>query len=415
MKLKEGIYMKKQLLSAILAVVVMCSGVAGVSVAEAAVTRTSTGEIEVNLSTQEITNERLAEMVVSGEIPQNVTFLNLSRNSITDFSPLGELPNLTTLRITFSSISDLTTLSGLTNLRTLTLHGNSIVDLTGLESLVNLQRLNLQNNHIRDVTLLSSLTNLETLWLAGNPITAGQVNELQQVLPSTDIRHNAREELIDDEKLTQMLANGEVRHRFGSLVLSNNQITDISLLADFLAKNTDITTLDLRGNLISDITPLKSLTHLQVLNISGNQITDISPLAGLTRLWWLEMNSNQISDATPLASLTAIDTRELNIFLRGNPVHNNAEHFAEIDRIRESATERTTLTLGHLLGFREYTVHDAIEILRFVAGLPSVLDDCPIAPIVALIVNCPQTGPGVADAIAILRHLNGLPSALNSR
>ncbi|MEG4455556.1 leucine-rich repeat domain-containing protein [Microcoleus sp. N9_A1] len=57
--------------------------------------------------------------------------------------------------------------------------------------------------------------------------------------------------------------------------------------------------LDIKGNQVSDITPLQSLTNLTTLIFSGNQISDITPLQSLTNLTTLYLGFNQISDITP--------------------------------------------------------------------------------------------------------------------
>ena len=83
----------------------------------------------------------------------------------------------------------------------------------------------------------------------------------------------------------------------------------------------DVTELDLWAgryflSTLSDITPLASLTNLQVLNISSHQIIDIVPLASLTSLRELDLSGNQISDLEPLASLTNLQKLDL----KGNPL-----------------------------------------------------------------------------------------------
>ncbi len=66
--------------------------------------------------------------------------------------------------------------------------------------------------------------------------------------------------------------------------------------------------LDLTGNLIKDLTPLKVLKNLKKLDLSENYIEDLSPLAELKQLTrlviggWAGSNRN-IKDITPLAGL----------------------------------------------------------------------------------------------------------------
>ncbi|MEN6595025.1 MAG: leucine-rich repeat domain-containing protein [Clostridiaceae bacterium] len=69
------------------------------------------------------------------------------------------------------------------------------------------------------------------------------------------------------------------------------------------------------GGLITDISPLASLTNLQALTIRENKITDVSPLAGMTNLIYLDISDNQITDVTPLASLVNLER----LYISNNP------------------------------------------------------------------------------------------------
>lgn len=123
---------------------------------------------------QNITNERLAEMVASGEIPWNVTHLFLSGNEISDLTPLSKLTNLQELSLVENRVTDLTPLSNLTNLQSLNLSKNQITDISSIANLTklggNFGALNLKDNQITDLTPLSGLKDLQWLSLGGNPI-----------------------------------------------------------------------------------------------------------------------------------------------------------------------------------------------------------------------------------------------------
>ena len=83
------------------------------------------------------------------------------------------------------------------------------------------------------------------------------------------------------------------------LWLGGNLVDDISPL-DGLVNLTD---LDLSSNLIIDILPLDGLANLTGLDLGGNQIVDILPLDGLTTLTGLDLSSNQVNDILPLDDL----------------------------------------------------------------------------------------------------------------
>ena len=84
------------------------------------------------------------------------------------------------------------------------------------------------------------------------------------------------------------------------LDLKGNNISDISPLAEL----TELADLLLQNNNISDISPVAGLYILIELNLSSNHISDISPVAGLTDLGWLELERNNISDISPVVGLT---------------------------------------------------------------------------------------------------------------
>ncbi|MCL2575885.1 MAG: leucine-rich repeat domain-containing protein [Defluviitaleaceae bacterium] len=87
-----------------------------------------------------------------------------------------------------------------------------------------------------------------------------------------------------------------------TLDLVNNQITDLSPLVNL----TNLTSLRLNFNQITDISPLASLTNLQELNVGSNQIADISSVAGLVNLTDFRAHDNRITDITALSELTKL-------------------------------------------------------------------------------------------------------------
>jgi serine/threonine protein kinase len=158
---------------------------------------------------QNITNEKLSNIVRSGEIPANVTGLDLFCNQISNIAPLASFIGLTWLYLRNNQISDIRMLIpfadlrdidlgynrisnirpliSLTRLTVLDLEHNQISDIAPLTSLVALTWLDVSNNQINDVRPLSSLTNLEWLDVRGNRLTRKQINDLQKALPNANI------------------------------------------------------------------------------------------------------------------------------------------------------------------------------------------------------------------------------------
>jgi hypothetical protein len=56
------------------------------------------------------------------------------------------------------------------------------------------------------------------------------------------------------------------------------------------------------------------------------------------------------------------------------------------------------------------TINDALEILKYLAKLDSVLNNDPVAMRNALILNPEASSPSIGDALEILKHLAKLES-----
>jgi len=177
-------------------------------------------QVRIVLSNSRITDEYLVEMVASGEIPANVTDLNLSFNRISDISPLVELTSLRRLSLGNNQINDASPLAGLTNLESLLLYRNEIDDISSLVGLTNLTRLQLGYNNISNISSLSGMANMRILRL------------------------------------------------------SHNNISDISPLADMA----NLIELQLAANQIGDISPLVNMTELISLTLWDNPFNDWSPI-----------------------------------------------------------------------------------------------------------------------------------------
>ncbi|WP_339147934.1 MULTISPECIES: leucine-rich repeat domain-containing protein [unclassified Sutcliffiella] len=68
--------------------------------------------------------------------------------------------------------------------------------------------------------------------------------------------------------------------------------------------------LDISGNEIKDLSPLKGLEFLHFLTLSDNLITDINPLKGLN-IYWLDLSYNPITDISGLNGLLDLQVLHL--------------------------------------------------------------------------------------------------------
>ncbi len=159
--------------------------------------------------------------------------------------------------------------------------GYKIKRLEGIENLTDLTYLNLDNNQVKDLSPVSRLEKLSRLNISDNKITdLGSVKfETLRYLPLRRLN----------------MSNNRVVNAEGDI----QGISDISLLIFFAS----LERLDLSGNQIADITPLRDLTNLRVLNVSGNQIRDITAFTSLKGLNELNLRENMVSDLAPLSGL----------------------------------------------------------------------------------------------------------------
>jgi Leucine-rich repeat (LRR) protein len=99
-----------------------------------------------------------------------------------------------------------------------------------------------------------------------------------------------------------------------TLTLSGNFITNLAPLRGL----SGLSSLSLDLNLVSDISPLVTLTNLGTLQLNNNLLTNIISLQSLFALNLLNLNANDIADISPLAGLTNLNT----LFLRQNLLTN---------------------------------------------------------------------------------------------
>lgn len=179
--------------------------------------------------------------------------------------------------------------------------GCEIEDLTGLSNFSNLTTLNLANNHISNDNEIKYLKNLTTLNFANNRLNNNytSIEELYS-LQNLNLDGNNIQSLDSINKLLTNINDNKKSLKLVNLSLSNNKLTDISVLSNI----STLTNLYLANNNIANIEPLKTNTSLKILDISGNQISDISALSNLPSLHTLNASNNIIRNINPISSLT---------------------------------------------------------------------------------------------------------------
>ncbi len=111
-------------------------------------------------------------------------------------------------------------------------------------------------------------------------------------LQELDLRNNVINDISELAELTEL----------NNVQLGENALTDISALVDKIT----LEELSIDNNSISNLLPLAGLINLENLNISNNVVNDLSALSGLERLVNLTMHNNPPADLSPLVGLISL-------------------------------------------------------------------------------------------------------------
>ena len=228
-----------------------------------------------------------------------------------DYRIIEKLPiSLTSLTIRGAKdkIDRIDGIEKFTNLTYLQLDNNKIKTITELEKLTDLKTLNLMNNQIEDISILSSNINLMSLDLRGNEGIKGN-----------------REDYTEDE-IKSLDKIGEILDKGGTI---NIDVDKLGLFSNYR-------TLNLSNQNLTTLEPLEGLTQLESLRLSSNQLTledtkSQEILQHMTNLKSLYLNYNKITNIVAINSLKNLTT----LHLTGD---NNKVNLKEIEDIISNLT-----------------------------------------------------------------------------
>lgn len=218
--------------------------------------------------------------------------------AIDDLTGMEAFVSLNQLIIGSSSsdngFSDLTPLQNLTKLTKLYLYNGKVTDLTPIAGLTDLAYLNLTGNRISDISPIAGLTKLDALTLTSNQIST------ITTLPASSFAS-------------------------GGLNLMNNQISDVSSLANQLTSTT-ITVLNLKNNRIADPSPIAAKFGSSSLDrssstkgvlLAGNRIKDFSSFSGWSNL--TDTSNNLLGQVIYVGAYPADGARVFLTTAKGTP------------------------------------------------------------------------------------------------
>ncbi len=193
--------------------------------------------------------------------------------------------NLEKVSLYHCGVQSLEGVEALTALKTLWVSRNHITDITPVSSLTRLVSFHCLGNDIDDYTPVSGLVHLEDLEI-------GNVSEAKVDITFVTNMTNLKSLFARDCGISDISALGGLA-QLEELSLGYNRISDISPLKNL----PNLTKVYLNNNRIDDISPLENKQKLTSLELENNRISDIAPLYGLHALKHIELKGNRISDS----------------------------------------------------------------------------------------------------------------------
>jgi hypothetical protein len=413
-----------------------------------------------NLDTLSLGYNQITDLSPLAELKKLHTLL-LDGNLICDLSPLSELTNLHTLTLNSNQVSDLTPVAKLTNLVVLRLHSNQISDIAPLKKLTNLTTLILGDNHAVNTTALTRSEMVMWITRCLEPEFAEMLDEaadddlfrvwihgshfeLRQECTLEDEYYAKRAQFINerigiDPKFIHywwgydpaldidcdpccscepgcQLCLERIRQQmiFNCERCSSRTIYAESECGDFVYLTQE------QWDKIYELSPIADSLFSYLLDArpTGQELLEefIEEYLCLERdivYYTVSWNGGGVvTEATAAEIKNLFESPRLTILLPftdsetlRETIHNSrcgkcgCEYNQENEAVDEVIVHAVSQTLNTSED-REYTISDAIEILKYTVGLPSVHDDS-------------DTSPTVDEAIEILKYVAGLCNAIS--
>ena len=263
------------------------------------------------------------------EAATNLTFLNLSANSITNISPITALTRLTELNLSGNSITDISPLSGLTNLTNLQLNKNRITDISPLVS-------------------NTGLGNEDKVDVSDNPLSAASINTHIPALQAkgVTIRMNNFQLQAPTAPSVDLIEDTPVLGVSGSIVDQTARFNKFRVTVKNLSNGKAVTglTIDADGvgyqlTLVDDVRARQAATIGDILEISAQSP---NPLVGVQPVRYIVTTEDVRRGWIQLEALVAYEVPVVTELLPNYPNPFNPETWIPF-RLAEDAS--VTLTI----------------------------------------------------------------------
>ncbi|XP_056666815.1 leucine-rich repeat-containing protein 9 isoform X1 [Monodelphis domestica] len=282
-------------------------------------------------------DEKVILSFTKSNVYSQIMSLNLHGNSLTKLRDLSKLTGLQKLVISFNEFTCLDDVYYLYNLEYLDASHNHVITLEGFRGLVKLKYLDLSWNQLKktgdEINILCKHTsNLLNLDIRHNPwqkpatlrpSVIGRLKTLTHLngLVVTEEETNAAINFIAGTRITQITLSHhsrteEVRPRILSIWPSAKILTQMTKSEPFLHISgnwySKITTLNLDGQNLFEITNLEKLVNLRWASFCNNNLTKIEGLESCVNLEELTLDGNCISKLEGISKLTKLTRFSIN-------------------------------------------------------------------------------------------------------
>ena len=222
-----------------------------------------------------------------------ITYLDLSDNTIRDMSALSSMTKLQTAYLQHNAMSNVNPLACAAELTTLDVSYNSLTNIAPVVGLKSLTTLNAGNNQLTVVPNTASLTQLKELDLSYNQLTSVDALKSSVTLQKLNISNNQLTAIDGLSALSKLT----------DLDFSYNQV---SVIPAFSTK-CDLVTIDGSHNLISSLEPLKGLESLNKVYMDYNEnIASVDPLASCRLLILVNVYGTKVTKVSALTDMSVI-------------------------------------------------------------------------------------------------------------
>ena len=220
------------------------------------------------------------------EYAQNLTYLDLSNNTVRNLEPLAVMSKLKTLKMSHNALTTLSAISNLTNLVEVDISYNALSSLAPLSNSLGMSSLLANNNHISTLEGMDKLSELKILNLNKNELTDVSILSGNTALTELNIGSNS----VDNITSFSTLTNLEL------FTFSFNQVSTLPAWPD----GSKLRFIDGTNNQVDGLDNLKNMHSLTHILMDYNKITSVDPIANCYNLVQINVYGNVIPNVDSL-------------------------------------------------------------------------------------------------------------------